>query len=71
MRCLSCNCSLTDFEATRRSIVTMEFYDLCNRCFKTVREDLVYRERMDLMSTTDIQETEDIDIHIENEQNEV
>jgi len=71
MRCLSCNCALTDFEATRRSIVTMEFYDLCNRCFKTVREDLVYRERMDLMSTTDIQETEDIDIHIQNEQNEV
>ena len=33
MRCLACDCSLTDFEATRKSLTTEEYVDLCDRCF--------------------------------------
>lgn len=33
MRCLSCNCELTDFEATRKFKLSEEFVDLCNSCF--------------------------------------
>ena len=32
MRCLSCNVELTDKEATRKSTITHEYLDLCNRC---------------------------------------
>lgn len=32
MRCLSCNVELTDKEATRKSTITQEYLDLCNRC---------------------------------------
>ena len=32
MRCLACNDLLKDYEATRRSLVTGEFLDLCNDC---------------------------------------
>jgi hypothetical protein len=48
MRCLACDCALTDFEATRKT--ESGFYiDLCNKCFYSgvdevinpvVREDL-------------------------------
>jgi len=34
MRCLSCNCALNDYESTRKSFVTGEYMDLCNKCFK-------------------------------------
>lgn len=32
MRCLSCDCNLNDREATRKSINTGEYLDLCNHC---------------------------------------
>ena len=34
MRCFSCNTALNDYESTRKSLVTGEYMDLCNRCFK-------------------------------------
>lgn len=40
MRCLACDCLLSDREATRRSIVTDEFLDLCDHCFSTVADVL-------------------------------
>lgn len=36
MRCRACNCLLTDFESTRRSSVTNDFIDMCNRCVAPV-----------------------------------
>lgn len=33
MRCLSCNCELSDFEATRKFSNSLEYVDLCNSCF--------------------------------------
>ena len=34
MRCLSCNNALNDYESVRKSRVTGEYMDLCNKCFK-------------------------------------
>lgn len=35
MRCLSCNCLLTDKESTRKYRSDHTFVDLCNRCFNS------------------------------------
>ena len=47
MRCLSCQVALNDYESVRKSFVTGEYMDLCNKCFKgldiqTSEEDLEY-----------------------------
>lgn len=34
MKCCSCDCFLSDFEATRRSATTGVFLDMCNKCIK-------------------------------------
>lgn len=48
MRCLSCNVGLTDFEATRKSAITGEHFDLCNRCFASIKDQVTALERYDL-----------------------
>lgn len=48
MRCLSCNCELTDFEATRKYAGTTDFVDLCNNCFNEIALDVLVVERHDL-----------------------
>ena len=48
MRCLACNCELTDFEATRKSPFTKQYLDLCNLCFSSIRDDIYVLERHDL-----------------------
>ena len=40
MRCLSCNEALSDYEASRRSVRTQQYIDLCNGCFKYVRDEI-------------------------------
>jgi hypothetical protein len=40
--------------------VTNEYYDFCNACFKTIKDDLVYKERIDLISNNDLDDLEDI-----------
>ncbi len=57
MRCLSCNEILSDFEATRKSVNTNQFIDLCNRCYHTVDDDILSIERGDL----EHEETVDVD----------
>jgi len=52
MRCLSCNCILTDFEATRKAVVTGEYIDMCNHCFKSIEDLIEYTERDDLYEET-------------------
>lgn len=48
MRCYCCNKILSDFEATRKSIKTNEYLDMCNKCYNTISEDLLTYERSDL-----------------------
>lgn len=48
MRCRSCDCNLTDFESTRKSMTTGEYFDLCNSCFSTIRDHVWAIERYDL-----------------------
>lgn len=48
MRCLSCNVILNDTETTRKSVVTGDYLDLCNRCLGTIDEDVLYIEPDDL-----------------------
>lgn len=40
MRCLACNCQLTDAESTRKYATSGQFVDLCDRCFSTVEDDI-------------------------------
>ena len=48
MRCYCCNKILSDFEATRKSIKTNEYLDMCNKCYNTISDDLLTYERSDL-----------------------
>ena len=59
MRCKACNKALTDFESTRKSSVTEEFLDLCNTCYKHIKEDTQVIERPDLMEFQDYIDNED------------
>ena len=34
MKCYSCDQILNDYESVRKSFVTGEYMDLCNKCFK-------------------------------------
>ena len=52
-RCRSCDKVLNDYEMTRKSAVTGEYYDLCGHCFSTIRNDVYYKERIDLMDNSD------------------
>jgi hypothetical protein len=56
MRCLACDRSLTDYEATRKHALTGGFIDLCQQCFKAVQADshLPTKDRKDLISSDDI-----------------
>ena len=44
MRCYSCDCLLSDFEATRKSKTTGEYLDLCNSCFSEVADVFISEE---------------------------
>jgi hypothetical protein len=43
MRCRACDTLLTDFESTRKNAETLEFIDMCNRCFSHVEIDTIDR----------------------------
>ena len=36
MRCLACDCNLSDVESTRKSPLTGEYYDLCTHCLNDI-----------------------------------
>lgn len=40
MRCLACDCGLSDREATRKGETTGEFLDLCDHCFATIADQI-------------------------------
>lgn len=60
MRCICCDKILSDFEATRKSINTEEYLDMCNKCYATVSDQLLSYERNDLYDEED-EYYEDID----------
>lgn len=59
MRCLSCNCILSDFEATRKSVNTNSYIDMCNRCYYTISDDVATLERDDLAHDEDMDSDHD------------
>lgn len=58
MRCLSCDKILNDYESTRKSAITGEYYDLCNACFSTIKDQVYSKERIDLITESDSYESE-------------
>jgi hypothetical protein len=48
MRCLSCNKVLSGREATRKSTVSGMYYDLCDRCFSTIADQVTSVENPNL-----------------------
>jgi hypothetical protein len=61
MRCYCCDKILSDFESTRKSVNTGDYLDMCNKCYSTIKEDLVAEERYDLYDGDDEQTTEEYD----------
>ena len=53
MHCKACDTLLNDFESTRRNKYTHEFIDLCNLCFKEIKNTVPVIERKDLISSRD------------------
>ena len=50
MRCISCDCNLSDRESTRQHLVTGEYLDLCDDCLSDVEEVIAipHSDRTDL-----------------------
>jgi hypothetical protein len=58
MRCYCCDKILSDFESTRKSVVTGDYLDMCNKCYSTIKDELHAEERYDLFDG-DEEELED------------
>jgi len=54
MRCSACDISLTDYEATRKSVENYSYYDLCNNCFRTIKDQVTCLDRPDLRGEDDL-----------------
>jgi hypothetical protein len=48
MRCYCCNKALSDYEATRKSVSTGNFLDMCNKCYGSISGEVLALERTDL-----------------------
>lgn len=59
MRCICCDKNLSDFESTRKSVTTNEYIDMCNKCYLTIKDDLVSLEREDLLTNEDTEDEEE------------
>ena len=70
MRCLACNALMSDFEATRKSVNTNEYIDLCNHCYYSISDDVNALERTDLEHEEDMVVTDDftdsVDLDVDN-----
>ena len=54
MRCIACNKLLSEFESTRRSLMSGDFMDLCNKCYANIEEDAPALSREELGSLADL-----------------
>jgi hypothetical protein len=70
MRCLACNALMSDFEATRKSVNTNEYIDLCNHCYYSISDDVNALERTDLEHEEDMVVADDftdtVDLDVDN-----
>lgn len=71
MRCRACNEELTDFEATRRSINTMDYIELCNQCMRPLSKDIATLNRNDLMTLSDADSMDYVDSELDNTDDEL
>ena len=60
MRCLSCDCELTDYEATKRSVFSSDYVQLCQACLADT--DCIALGNPSLMTDADDDLADGIDI---------
>lgn len=53
-RCVACDKNLNDYESTRKDLHG-NYVDLCNSCYKPIRDDLPTVTREDLSPTQEIE----------------
>ncbi len=71
MHCVACNKLLTDFEATRKNALTMDYIDLCKVCFEDVKGLFPVIERKDLVTQSDLDLEGDDDDSVESTSREM
>ncbi len=54
MHCVACDRLLSEFEATRKNAMTMDYIDLCKVCFEDVKGLYPVIERKDLVTQSDL-----------------
>jgi len=52
---------LSDYEATRKSVSTGQFLDMCNKCYGSISSEVLAIERTDLRHEDD----EELDFYLE------
>lgn len=52
--CVCCDRLLSDYEATRKNALTMDYIDLCKVCFEDVKGLFPVIERKDLVTQSDL-----------------
>jgi len=63
MHCIACDRLLSEFEATRKNAMTMDYIDLCKVCFEDVKGLFPVIERKDLVTESDLDPCErDVDV---------
>jgi hypothetical protein len=58
MHCRCCDRLLSEFEATRKNAMTMDYIDLCKVCFEDVKGLFPVIERKDLVTESDLDPSE-------------
>ena len=66
MHCVACDRLLSEFEATRKNAMTMDYIDLCKVCFEDVKGLFPVIERKDLVTESDLDPSEQ-DLELESE----
>ena len=67
MHCIACDRLLSEFEATRKNALTMDYIDLCKVCFEDVKGLFPVIERKDLVTQSDLDLEGDDDSVVESE----
>lgn len=49
MRCVACDVELSDYESTRKDLHG-NYIDMCNKCYGTIKDDLLTVDREDLLT---------------------
>lgn len=54
MKCVICNKTLNDYEATRKHLITHQYLDICQECYVAADLDIIHSDRKDLLHESDI-----------------